>query len=181
MKTLSTFLNRIASWKSLLIFLAIYLLFNGYILKNTESKIIELAGKSVRIIDLTFGFNPQKTLMMVSEYGDAARSFYARTEMTTDIAYPIVYAFLYGIILSLLYRKTSYAWVNVLPFIGLFFDYLENINIVILLITYPQQSLAIAILCEIFELMKWLTLGSFILVIIFGLAYRLINLVQQKL
>jgi hypothetical protein len=181
MKTLSTFLNRIASWKSLLIFLAIYVLFNGYILKNTESKIIELAGKSVGIIDLTLGFNPQKTLMIVSEYGDAARSFYARTEMTTDIAYPIVYAFLFGIILTLLYRKSSYAWVNILPFICLLFDYLENINIVILLMTYPQQSLAIAILCEIFKLMKWLTFGSFILVIIFGLAFKLINLVQQKL
>lgn len=180
MKTLSTFLNRIASWKSLLIFLAIYILFNGYILKNTENKINELAGKSVSIIDLTFGFNPQKTLMMAAEYGDAARSYYARTEMTTDIVYPIVYAFLFGIILSLLFRKSSYARVNILPFICLLFDYLENITIVSLLISYPQQSLAIAILCEIFKLLKWLTFGSLILLIIFGLISKIINRIKPQ-
>ena len=181
MKTLSTFLNRISNWKSLLFFLALYILFNGYILKNTENKIIELAGKSVSIIDLTFGFNPQKTLMMIGEYGDAARSYYARIELTTDVVYPIVYAFLFGIILTLLLRKRSYVWVSVFPFFCLLFDYLENINIVILLITFPQQSFTIAILCEIFKFLKWLTFGCVILLIIFGLTSKLINLVKQRL
>ncbi len=179
MKIISTFLNRIASWKSLLIFLAIYMLFAGYILKYTENKINELAGKSIGIIDLTFGFNPQKTLMMVGEYGDVARSYYARTEMTTDIVYPIVYAFLFGIVLTLLHRENSYAWVSISPFICLLFDYLENINIVILLITFPQQSLTIATLCEIFKLLKWLTFGSVILLMILGLTFKIINRVKQ--
>jgi hypothetical protein len=181
MKTLSTFLDHISNWKSLIIFLAIYISFNGYILKNTENKINELAGKSVGIIDLTFGFNPQKTLRMTADYGDAARPFYARTELTTDLIYPIDYAFLFGIMLTLLYRKRPYVWVNILPFICLLFDYLENINIIILLKTYPDQSLVIAILCEIFKLMKWLTFGTSFLLIIFGLVLKLTNLSRQKL
>ena len=180
MKTLSTFLNRIAGWKSLVLFLAIYILFAGYILKNTESRIIELTGKSVGIIDLTFGFNPQKTLMMVAEYGDAARSYYAWTEMTTDMVYPFVYAFLFGVILTLLYRESPYAWVSLVPFICLLLDYLENINIVILLTTYPRQSITIAILAEIFKLMKWLAFGSVILLMIFGLASRMIHRVKER-
>ena len=179
MRTLSTFLSRIASWKSLLLFLAIYVLFPAYVLKNTESKIIELAGKPVSIIDLTFGFNPQKTLMMVAGYGDAARSYYAWTEMTTDIVYPIVYAFLFGIILTLLYRESPYAWVNLLPFICLLFDYLENISIVILLFTFPQQSLTFATLCEIFKLMKWLAFGAIILLMLLGLTTKMIKRVRQ--
>jgi len=179
MRTLSTFLNRIAGWKSLLLLLGLYVVFPAYILKNTGNKIIELAGKPVGIIDLTFGFNPQKTLMMVAEYGEAARSYYARTEMTIDIVYPIVYAFLLGIILTLLYRESSYAWVILIPFICLLLDYLENINIVILLITFPQQSFAVATLCEIFKLMKWLTFGSVILLMIVGLASKMINRVKQ--
>jgi len=179
MRTLSTFLSRIASWKSLLLFLAIYVLFPAYILKNTQNKINELAGKPVAVIDLTFGFNPQKTLIMVTAYGDAARSYYAWTEMTTDIVYPIVYAFLFGIILTLLYRERSYSWVNLLPFICLLLDYLENINIFILLTTFPQQSLTIAILCEIFKLLKWLTFGAIILLILIGLTTKVINRVRQ--
>ncbi len=169
MKTLSNFLNRIASWKSLVIFLALYMIFPAYLLKNAESKIVALAGKPVGIIDLTFGFNPQKTLMMVADYGDNARSYYALTEMTTDILYPLVYAFLFGIILTLLYRGSSRSWVNTLPFVCLLFDYLENITIIILLKTFPQQSPTIATLCELFKLLKWLVFAAIILLVLLGL------------
>ena len=172
MKTLSNFLNRIASWKSLVIFFLLYMVFAGYVLQNAEKEIVALAGKPVGIIDLTFGFNPQKTLMMVAEYGDDARSYYARTEMTVDILYPVVYSFLFGIILTILYRGSSRSWVNTLPFVCLLFDYLENITIVILLTTFPQQSLAIAVLCELFKLLKWLAFGSVILLILLGLVSK---------
>ncbi len=175
MKSLINFLDRIANWKSLLAFLAMYMAFPGYILKNAEIKINELAGKTVGIIDLTFGFNPQKTLDMVAEYGDAARAYYAKTEMTADVAYPLVYAFLFGIILTLLYRNKSRAWVSALPFLCMLFDYGENISIIALLQTYPQQSMTLATGCEIFKLLKWLTLGLVLVLIVYGLVVKLLG------
>ncbi len=143
-KTLADFLNRVASWKSLLLFLALYLFFSGYVFKNAETRINELAGKPIGIIDITVGFNPQKTLNMVAGFGDAGRAYYAKTEMTADLAYPVVYAFLFGIILTLLYRNQSKARVNVLPFIMMLLDYGENINIITLLYTFPRQSMILA-------------------------------------
>ena len=59
-------------------------------------------------------------------------------------------------------------------------DYLENINIVVLLITYPQQSMTIAALVEIFKLMKWLAFGAIVLLTIAGVASRLIKRVKQQ-
>jgi hypothetical protein len=100
--------------------------------------------------------------------------------MTTDLIYPIVYAFLFGITLTLLYRKSSYAWVNILPFICLLFDYFENINVIILLRTYPQQLLTVAVICEIIKLAKWIIFGSVVLLVIIGLVSLLINRVKQK-
>ncbi|MCC6411162.1 MAG: hypothetical protein IT270_05865, partial [Saprospiraceae bacterium] len=151
MKTLSTLLSRIATWKTLLLFLALYIVFVGFILKNAEAKINALAGQTIGIIDLKMDFNPQRTLDMVAAYGDAARAYYAMVEMTADVAYPIVYAFLLGIILTLLFRNTKYARVHVLPFLVLLFDYAENINIVYLLKTFPSPSMAAATLCEVFK------------------------------
>jgi len=173
MKKLSTLLNRLSNWKSLVAFFALYMFFNGYLLKNAESEIMALAGKSVGIIDLTFGFDPHKTLQMVQDYGDSARAYYARIEMTTDVAYPIIYTLLFGIILSLLYRNTSYNWLNTVPFVCLLFDLLENVNIVILLSTFPQQSSVVAILCEIFKLLKWFSFAVVILLVVFGLGARI--------
>jgi len=173
MNRLSHFINRIANWKSFLVFLALYVLFSGYLLKNAEDKINALAGKSVGVIDLTFGYRPAVTLAMVAAYGEPARAFYARTEMTTDLLYPIVYAFMLGIGLSLLYRSTPYGWFCLFPFMCLLFDYLENITIVILLKAYPQQSMSVAILCESFKLIKWLIFGAIILLVMIGVFVRL--------
>ncbi|MCF8239628.1 MAG: hypothetical protein K9I85_15805 [Saprospiraceae bacterium] len=175
MKPTSNLLNRIANWKSLLIFLLLYLFFNGYVLKNSEAKINELAGDDVGVIDLTIGFDPQKTLDMVAAYGDTARAYYAQSEMTTDVAYPIIYAFLFGIILTLLYRNRSIARIHLLPFLTLLMDFAENINIITLLKSYPQQSYLIATLCEVFKLGKWLSFGLIILLVIYGLILLLIN------
>ena len=181
MTKISNFLHRMANWKSFLLFLAIYMFFAEYILPNAEHQINELAGKPVGIIDLTVGFNPQQTLNMVAEYGEAARAYYAKTEMTADVAYPIIYAFLLGIILTLLYRNKSYVWVNILPFLTLLLDYLENINIIILLHTFPKQSMTIATLCEVFKLLKWLSVLVIMLMIIAGLVVLLLSKTKRTI
>jgi hypothetical protein len=56
---------------------------------------------------------------------------------------------------------------------------LENINIIILLITFPSQSITIAILCEVFKLMKWITFGVIISLVIIGLITKTISQVRR--
>ncbi|MFZ4544262.1 MAG: hypothetical protein ACOYOA_09455 [Saprospiraceae bacterium] len=175
MYPISNYLQRLANWKSLLIFLAIYISFPAYFLKNAEAKINELSGKTIGVIDLTFGFNPQKTLDLVEGYTDAARAYYAQTEMTTDVAYPMVYAFLFSIIITMLFRGQSMVRAQMLPFLTMLFDYAENICIVSLLNTYPQQSIYLATFCEIFKMLKWVSLGSIMIIIVYGLMMKLIK------
>ena len=166
------FLNRIANWKTLVFLLVIYVSFPAYWFKNAETTINKLAGKPVGPIDLTFGFNPTRTLQMVADYGPEARAYYARTELTTDLIYPIVYSFLLAVILTMLFRNKPYkpfARVTLLPFLCLIFDYLENATIVTMLNTHPNQSMSMAVLCEVFKLLKWLSFGLTIGFILYGL------------
>jgi len=172
MTYLTNFLNRIANWKTAVFLLIVYVSFPTYWLKNAETTINQLAGKPVGVIDLTFGFDPARTLQMVADYGPEARAYYARTELTTDLIYPIVYSFLLAIILTMLFRNKPYkpfAWVTLLPFVSLIFDYLENATIVTMLNTYPNQSMSVAVLCEVFKLAKWLSFGLTIGFILYGL------------
>jgi hypothetical protein len=172
METLYRLLNRISNWKTLLVLMAAYVVFPAYILKNAETTINELTGKPIGPIDLTFGFNPERTLQMVADYGDTARAYYARGEMTMDVIYPIIYAFLFGVILTLLFRNKPYRpfkYINVLPFWMMLFDFFENTFIVLLLYRYPEQSLVLATCCEIFKLLKWLTLLPIVLAVLYGL------------
>lgn len=176
MKALSLFLDRMANWKLLLVIFAVYVVFPSYLFKNAETKMNALSGKTLGVIDLTIGFTPERTLQMVEAYGPEARAYYASVETTIDVVYPLVYSVLFGIILSLLYRRKPYkpfAFVNLLPFVVLFFDYLENLTIVHLLNSYPEQSMSVATLCELFKLLKWLSFFVVILLVIYGLLKQL--------
>lgn len=176
MTTLSKFLDRIANWKTLVFLFILYVSFPAYWFKNAETTINQLAGKPVGPIDLTFGFNPARTLQMVAEYGPEARAYYARTELTIDLIYPIVYSFLLAVILTMLFRNKPYkpfVWVTLLPFLSLIFDYLENATIVTMLNAYPAQSMSVAVLCEVFKLLKWLSFGLTIGFILYGLLRKI--------
>lgn len=173
MKSFSRFLHRIAGWKLFMMCCVLYLLFPAYILKNAEQKIDALAGRKLGVIDLTIGFDPQRTLAMVAGYGDEARAYYAQTEMTADVAYPIVYAFLFGILLSMLYRHTTWKWVNVIPFVTMFADFSENVFIIYLLQQYPSQSVNVAAMLEIVKLFKWMSFAFMMLLVVVGLIMRI--------
>lgn len=175
MNALSRFLDRIAGWPLLGLLFAIYLSFPAYWLRNAEATINRLAGKPIGPIDLTIGFSPDRTLQLVADYGPEARRYYAQVELTVDIIYPLVYAMLFTVILTLLFRNKPYkpfAWVALFPFVSQLFDYLENGAIIGLLTTYPAQSPALAIACEVAKLMKWLSFGLVILFILSGLLKR---------
>lgn len=170
MTTLANFLNRIANWKTVLFLLALYVSFPAYWLTNAEATINQLAGKDIGPIDLTVGFNPARTLTMVADYGPAARAFYARTELTTDLAYPLVYSLLLAVLLTRLFRHKPNRNFIFYPSLTLLFDYLENAAIVTLLTTYPAQSMGVAVLCEVFKLAKWLSFGVALGLILYGVA-----------
>lgn len=173
MTILYSFLNRIANWKVLLLLLAAYVSFPAYWLKNAEATINQLAGRPMGPIDLTMGYNPARTLAMVAGYGPAARAAYARVELTIDVMYPVVYSLLFAVILTMLFRHRAIRWVALLPLVALVFDYLENATIVTLLTSYPTQSATVAVLCEVFKLVKWLSVGVMAGLVVYGLALKI--------
>ena len=175
MTTLTHFLNRIANWKTLLLLLALYVSFPAYWLKNAEATINQLAGKPVGPIDLTFGIDPARTLAMVTDYGPAARAYYARIELTVDLIYPVVYSLLLAVLLTMVFRHKPNHLFILLPLSALLFDYLENAAIVTLLTTYPTQSMGVAVFCEGVKLAKWFSFGGSIALIGYGLISRGMN------
>lgn len=169
---LSTTLYRISSWKTLVLALVLYIPFPAYLFKNLETRMNTLAGEVIGPIDLLMGFNPERIMYMVATYGPVGRSVYAFGELTTDVAYPIIYSYLLATILSLLFRNRAdkgFRVVNVLPLLILGFDLMENVCIVALLKSYPNLSFTLASICSILTNLKW---AMFLIVtgfIIYGL------------
>jgi hypothetical protein len=176
MKNVILFLDRISSLKSFIILLLIYIVFPAYFFKNAETKINQLSGESVGIIDITITYNPERTQQMLTKYTAEARAYYASVEATIDVVYPLVYAFLLAVVLVLIFRKNQFGlprWIIVLPFVVQLFDYLENFFIYSLLTQYPTIENANLIFCEIFKLLKWSVLGITMLIIVYGVIRNL--------
>lgn len=169
---LSSFFYRIASWKTLLLGVGLYILFPAYFLKNLEAQMNAFAGKAIGPIDLLFEYNPAKISQMVADYGPEGRAVYAQGALIVDTAYPLVYTFLFCVILSLLFRNRTYApfqLVNIVPVGVLLLDLMENASIVYLLKSYPHASAGVASLCSVFTNLKWgMTLVA-IVVFVYGL------------
>ena len=170
---MAAFLNRISNWKTLIGLIILYFIFAGILLNNAEKKINALAGKKVGVIDLTVGYDPKQTLQMVEDYGDDARAYYKQAELTLDTPYPLIYTFMFAVIITMIYRRLlgrPVQYLNLVPFAALVFDYAENICVISLLSHYPEQSMTMATLCEIFKLLKFFMFGVILLIILVGLA-----------
>lgn len=172
-RLLSAFFYRIASWKTLLLGILLYLPIPIFILGPLEKQLNRHAGYEIGPIDLLiFEFNPAKIQKMVADYGPEGRVIYAQGTLIDDTIYPVVYTFLFCIILSLLYRKrvaASWALVNVFPITGLVFDLLENAAVMTLLQTYPEPQPIVAVLCSVFSNLKWTSFGLTVLLAVQGL------------
>lgn len=176
LRDLSNYLYKIASWKTLLPAILLYVPFPAYFLSNLEATINRYAGKAIGPIDLLmFNTEPARILDMVDMYGPEGRQVYAEGELLYDTIYPLIYTFLLCIILSVIYKNRvakPFDLVNTLPFLFLWTDYLENICIITLLRTHPDTSLTVAAICAILSAVKWGGFFVSLVLILYGLLRR---------
>ncbi len=157
MKLLSAFIAKIAGYRVIILLAVLFGLFANLLLPSLEKSINEKAGKTVGVIE---------------DYGPEARKSYLLIELTVDVVYPIIYAFLFSVILFVFYEKLGvkapFKSIYLLPFLTLLFDYTENLFIVLMLSLYPTKVMALAYLCSVFTALKWATLIASILLILYG-------------
>ncbi|MFC5410137.1 hypothetical protein ACFPMF_12505 [Larkinella bovis] len=179
-RSLSAFFYRIASWKTLLLGIALYLPIPIFILGPLEKQLNAFAGSEIGPIDLLlFQFDPARIQQMVAAYGPEGRAVYTQGTLIDDTIYPIVYTFLFCTILSLLFRKRgtrSGPLVNVFPLAVFALDLLENACIVTLLQSYPNPLPTVAGLCSVLTNLKWASLVMTALLA----GYGVIRLVFRK-
>jgi len=95
-------------------------------------------------LDLEFAYSPETAYVMIESYGEEGRWRYAISAMTVDVAYPLVYALLFMVWITLALKGTNLNanWqciVTCLPLSVLVPDLIENTGIVTLLKSRPTR------------------------------------------
>ena len=154
---ISDFLARIAKpWLILLSFVVMVAMM-GYFLPGAQARLEANGGGP---IDLLMFPTPAAVLAGIAAFSAEGRAFYLLVELTYDLVYPLAYTLFYGLSLTVLLNQIAapgspYRRLNVLPVAALFFDLLENIGIVSLLVSYPAQSAALAVFVSLANSFKW--------------------------
>ena len=162
--------ERWASWKNVLFFFALQMLFNLVIMPAGSGS----NSHDLPVLDLQFFYTPQYAYEIIDAYTPAMRQAAAITRLTLDIIYPIVYGMMLTLLLVLTFRRAFPKFrfsdaVIFLPWAGVLFDYLENIGFAIMFLSYPKEYFFIAQISAIFTALKWTFIGvGFVLALIGG-------------
>lgn len=157
-----------ANWKNVLLFFALQVFFNVVILPSMSAG----DARNRPILDLQFFYTPAQAYAIISAYAPAVRQTAALMHLTLDIIYPLVYGTLLSLLLVLTWRRAcASADDNLvfLPWLGVLFDYLENIGLASLYLAYPARLVGLAWITAALTAAKWTAVGaSFVLIVTGG-------------
>jgi len=157
----------------------------GYVMPLAAGIMAFAANNQVTPLDLMFFYTPAQAFEMIEKYGMDGRSVYMKIELTADIIYPIIYTLFYGLLISWLFQRgfksnSPMQKLNTMPVGAWFFDLLENVGIVSMLLMYPSQPVVLAWLTMSLGLIKWLFAIGSIGLSLFGLVKAGLNRFKKQ-
>lgn len=102
---------------------------------------------------------------MAEAFGPTGRQAYIQARFTFDVIWPVIYGiFLVTAIgwLSARAFRPGSPWrrLNLVPVLGVLFDYLENLSTSLIMARYPAQTPVVDTLAGPFTLVKWAFVGG---------------------
>jgi len=177
LERLTLFFRRISTGWVTLAGLVIFILFTALVLPGQSQK-AESVSRGAGSPDTSFFYSASDLYRMAEAYGEQGRKDYVKARFTFDLIFPIVYGVFLVTALSWVFEKwfpTGSRWqlTNLVPLMGMLFDYLENIAAAMVMVRYPASSGVVASLAGIFTLLKWAFISLSFGLLVIGFAVGL--------
>lgn len=130
-----------------------------FMLTTTIPKVMSFSG-GMKLLDMMpTGYSIDYVNSLLSVLGDKGRNAYLFNQLPLDMVYPLLFAITYSLVLAYFLNKLkkldSYLfYFCLLPLFSGFFDYCENIGIISILNTYPNNSDTLTQITNIFSVLK---------------------------
>lgn len=92
------------------------------------------------MLDVLPGYGVDEARMLLAQYGEQGRAVYALASPTLDSLLPICYATFFAGVLYRCLPSGQWRWVALLPLAVAGWDLVENVQITLLLLLYPDIS-----------------------------------------
>jgi hypothetical protein len=166
--------DRIISWAKGWLILSLVVVFA--LLVNLPLADPDLVSMS---LDGQFAYTPDQAFSAVASYGDAGRIQMIWIHVA-DFLLLALYTSMFCLFLSWLFQRgftpdSRMQRLNLVPILGGFFDLMENIWIITLLLVYPAQSTVVAWLSTLSTMGKYIMGVPIVLLLLIGLSKAAIN------
>ena len=125
------------------------------------------------------GYDTEYVNSLFSTLGEEGRDAYLYNQIPVDMIYPLLFGITYCLVLAYFLKKlnklnTSFFYLSLLPLVAGISDYMENIGILTMLIRYPDISILLVSLTNIFTILKSVSttiyfVALLVTIIIFGI------------
>ncbi len=146
----------------------------------------EIPNSNIRSLGMTFGFKESDILEFFQARTENMLSAYINFNLIWDMIFSVIYGSMYAVWLSVLLKpsKERFRIINLIPFLQVIFDWLENYSLGYLAEQYLFNGTIapfIAKLSSSFVMMKWICSGLTYLAIMFGIGFTIIRLSKKKI
>jgi len=171
--------------KKILILFILTSIVYAVMLTITIPKVMKFAG-GMKLLDLLpTGYTAEYTNSLLTALGSEGRNAYLFQQIPLDLIYPCLFGVTYCLIFAFIIKKLGKedSFLFYLCFIPVFaglFDYLENIGIIIMLTSYPDNSTEISQMTNVFSISKSALTTTYFILLLFTLLALLTKYIVTK-
>ena len=161
--------------------------FGGYLLfvSIPQSASFAVSGNGPQSLGTSIGFNSADVLAFLASRTEDMILGYIASNQIWDTLFALIYGVMYVVWLSVLFRPFAQrvAWLNLLPFGQVIFDWLENFALASLSSQYLTDgvvSSSLAQLASVSAMIKWVFSGVVTLSIAVGIVARITRAIKNR-
>ena len=166
-------LEKYASGRTVLILFIVTMVVYAWIVLFSIPAVLEESPDLVLFDMSPMGYSPEYATELLDAIGEAGRRKYMLHQLPVDLIYPGLFAITYTLMLVWVASKfaSKNSWLFSLayvPFVAGIFDYLENVGIFSMLITYPEVLPGIVYSASICTVLKSLMTVFFYILLFYS-------------
>ncbi|MGB1154629.1 MAG: hypothetical protein ACPG4F_10675 [Paracoccaceae bacterium] len=163
------------------------IIFIGYLVLVMMGKgaAFELADSNMRSLGTSFGFDQADIHAFLSARSKEMITAYITFNQVWDVLFGVIYGLMYVVWVSVLLKPLSHkvGGLNLVPFLQVLFDWLENYQLSLLAHQYLNDGMispANAKLASVFSMLKWACASLTYILILIGIILMIRRAVKRK-
>lgn len=177
-------LNRYSTGRNVLVLFVITQIIYAFMLLYTIPNVMNHA-KGMKLLDMQpAGYSAEYAKSLFDHLEASGREAYLFRQIPVDMIYPLLFAVTYSLLLTFLFKKSfnpssKIHSLSLIPIVGGLFDYLENIGIINMLSIYPNFSVFLANMTNVFSVLKSIFITLFFVLLVVGVVGLIVKKVTK--